>query len=51
MAEAMHNAVKVSIGTGYSTSATIGAKITMPREKKLAMPIEVTEKRVGNMRG
>ena len=41
----------MSIGVGSSTSATIGANDVMRREIQLAIPIEVTENKVGNIFG
>ena len=43
--------VNISIGVGSSTSATMGAKEVMRRETQLAIPIEVTENKVGNIFG
>ena len=43
--------VNISIGVGSSTSATMGAKEVMRREIQLAMPIDVTENKVGNIFG
>ena len=49
MAAAMQIAVKMVIGMGVWTSATIGAMEMAKRHAKLEIPIEVTAKRVGNI--
>ena len=45
----MFDTAKIYIGTGNAISATSGAIITTLLLAKLAMPIEVTPKRVGNI--
>ena len=49
MAVSKDKTVNVVIGTGYSISATIGAIAIEILAQKLAMPIAVTENRVGNI--
>lgn len=51
MPAARQRTVKISIGTGKSNSATMGAKIVRNREIMLMIPMDVTENSVGNIRG
>ena len=49
--ETTHKNVNDAIGVGGLTSATNGAKIVANLEAKFAIPIDVTEKSVGNILG